>query len=92
MQPVLMYVYHIIYVYCIVTYTIIILYYTLGITEYYSRNIFIASDTFGGLFFVPKDLKFEITQKCFFDVEIDDNKMGRIACSPEHFAADCCPS
>ena len=43
-------------------------------------------------FFVPKDLKFEITQKCFFDVEIDDNKMGRIACSPEPFAADCCPS
>lgn len=24
------------------------------------------------------DLKFEITQKCFFDIEIDDNKMGRI--------------
>lgn len=33
---------------------------------------------------MPKDLKFEITQKCFFDVEIDDNKMGRIACNPEH--------
>jgi hypothetical protein len=26
-----------------------------------------------------EDLKFEITQKCFFDIEIDDNKMGRIA-------------